>query len=360
MLRKGRRGTAFLPTAADSLGMPASSPGLPRRARRLDVRVLALAAMAVLACAAALMGWRAWQTGGAPVELAGAVLRILAAGLLAGAALALPALAIARPLRRLAGRLLAMRASRYESAGALVAVAGRRDEIGFIAEEFDAIVAELHGLRRQLQEQTRLANSALVATVGLLQGRSVELQQRTETLERALVEISQLAMTDGLTGIRNRRYFEERATEAMARCQRYNEPVAMVLFDVDHFKAINDRHGHPAGDTVLRELAQLVGSRIRATDVFARLGGDEFGILLIRASAAESQAFAEEVRALVAGHRFLRGGAPLSVTLSMGVGHFTFAPKSLETLYQAADEALYRSKRDGRNRVTLSDAAASA
>lgn len=128
-------------------------------------------------------------------------------------------------------------------------------------------------VKKKLEDKVNLANAALVSTVKQLQTRTAELRERTLELEVALEENKRLATTDSLTALHNRRYFDERLGNALARLHRTRQPIAMLLFDIDKFKHINDTLGHGAGDAILKNLARLVKSRTRASDVFARLGG---------------------------------------------------------------------------------------
>jgi diguanylate cyclase (GGDEF)-like protein len=207
--------------------------------------------------------------------------------------------------------------------------------------------------RRQLEEKVNLANAALVATVEQLQHRSAELNQRTVDLEQALDTIKRIATTDSLTGLHNRRHFDERLAEMLARAQRYDEPTALILIDVDKFKEINDTLGHGAGDAVLVGLGEIFKSRTRASDISARLGGDEFAFLLPRTGAEEARALADSLLAMVVAHGFFYGDTRIPVTLSIGVCHYLHVPCEGEALYKSADDALYQAKRGGRNQVAI-------
>lgn len=207
--------------------------------------------------------------------------------------------------------------------------------------------------RRQLEEKVNLANAALVATVEQLQHRSAELNQRTVDLEQALDTIRRIATIDSLTGLHNRRHFDERLAEMLARAQRYDEPTAMILIDVDKFKEINDTLGHGAGDAVLVGLGEIFKSRTRASDISARLGGDEFAFILPRTGAEEARALADSLLAMVVAHEFFYGATRIPVTLSIGVCHYLHVPCEGEALYKSADDALYQAKRGGRNQVAI-------
>lgn len=178
------------------------------------------------------------------------------------------------------------------------------------------------------------------------------------TLNRALLTRS--GFTDPLTGLRNRRYLETRLEEELARSQRDWRPLVCVLLDIDHFKRVNDEHGHLVGDQVLRELAQRVGREVRASDVAARYGGEEFVMLLPNTGLNAGHAVAERVRAAVAATPFRSPdlARPLEVTVSLGIAEFRPAPGAElatagQRLLAAADVALYDAKAAGRDRVSL-------
>jgi diguanylate cyclase (GGDEF)-like protein len=157
------------------------------------------------------------------------------------------------------------------------------------------------------------------------------------------------AMTDPLTGLLNRRaLFEDRA-------QAVPPNTAILLMDLDHFKAINDKFGHAAGDRVLRVFAEVIFSNIRAHDVAARLGGEEFCILMSSSSPKSAAAVAERVRATLEGLAFQTPDGTINATVSVGVAIRSTNPETLQALLNRADAALYRAKADGRNRVHISD-----
>jgi diguanylate cyclase (GGDEF)-like protein len=170
-------------------------------------------------------------------------------------------------------------------------------------------------------------------------------------MEKALSLVEKLAVTDSLTDLRNRRYFDDNLAAAFARSQRFGEPICLILLDVDHFKQINDTHGHAAGDAVLQTLARAFKSRTRETDIVARLGGDEFAFLLYRASLEEGEVFANSLLTLANELRFGFHDQDVHIGLSIGVACNQNETHSIEALYGAADEALYEAKRRGRNRA---------
>ncbi|WP_257460215.1 GGDEF domain-containing protein [Archangium lipolyticum] len=164
-------------------------------------------------------------------------------------------------------------------------------------------------------------------------------------------EIYRLTTMDGLTQIYNRRYFEEALEREVSRSRRYERSLALVMFDVDHFKQVNDRYGHLAGDYVLKQLASTLRTKIRREDVFARYGGEEFGLLLPEIDVVGAVKLAEKSRKLVEKQRFEFDKNVIPVTISLGVAVLEAEHRDPEDLKRAADAKLYEAKASGRNRV---------
>jgi diguanylate cyclase (GGDEF)-like protein len=164
-------------------------------------------------------------------------------------------------------------------------------------------------------------------------------------------EIYRLMTMDALTQTHNRRYFNEALEREYQRSLRYRRALSLLLFDIDHFKQINDTYGHVAGDSVLRQLALVVKPRLRQQDVLARVGGEEFAVLLPEVEAAGALVAAEKVRRLVEGARFIVDAKEFGCTVSVGVSAFATNMSAPVMLYEAADKNLYEAKRAGRNRV---------
>jgi len=164
-------------------------------------------------------------------------------------------------------------------------------------------------------------------------------------------EIYRLTTIDGLTQISNKRHFLETLEREIARGQRYRRPLSLVMFDLDHFKTINDTFGHLAGDYVLKHLASAVKQRIRREDVFARYGGEEFAIVLPEISISAAMTLAEKIRQLVERHEFRFEKTKIAVTISVGVASTDDRDLDAETLIKLADEQLYAAKAGGRNQV---------
>lgn len=158
---------------------------------------------------------------------------------------------------------------------------------------------------------------------------------------------------DGLTGIWNKRYFMDVLSREVARAKRHLQPLALVLFDIDFFKQVNDTHGHLAGDDVLSEISSRIGAELRQDEVFARVGGEEFAILLGDVDRAEAMKMAQRCAEVVRNAPFQTCAGLLSVTISMGVAVSDPASASSpQTLLEQADQCLYHAKENGRDRVS--------
>lgn len=164
-------------------------------------------------------------------------------------------------------------------------------------------------------------------------------------------EIYRLSTVDGLTQIFNKRYFLETLERELSRARRYDRPLALVMFDIDHFKQCNDTFGHRAGDFVLREVADVVRDRARKVDVLARYGGEEFSMILPEIDIRGATAFAEKIRALIGESKFVFEGRVIPVTISIGVAELTPDIATYDDLIKRADARLYKAKQTGRNRV---------
>ena len=192
--------------------------------------------------------------------------------------------------------------------------------------------------------------------------QSAELQARVRSGERVLdlqqrlletqAQLRHQATHDPLTGLWNRGRLHEQLTTELQRSARYERPLSVILADLDHFKLVNDQHGHAAGDCVLREASERMRQVLRAHDGISRYGGEEFLVMLPETGCDEALVIAERLRAAVASTPIPIGdGRSLPVTLSLGVATTTAVPGGLEPLIAAADAALYRAKAGGRNRV---------
>jgi diguanylate cyclase (GGDEF)-like protein len=174
-------------------------------------------------------------------------------------------------------------------------------------------------------------------------------------IKRSQLRFMRLARRDGLTGIFNRQHFINEAGQQLQHCRRASRDACLVLIDLDHFKSVNDSLGHAAGDRVLRHAVDACKAHLRASDVFGRLGGEEFGVLLPECSLQHVMQRAEQMRAAIAEVGVAGEAVDIQVSASFGVACSTHSGYELRQLLMHADEALYRAKRAGRNRVDVND-----
>ncbi|MCL4685145.1 diguanylate cyclase [Myxococcota bacterium] len=237
--------------------------------------------------------------------------------------------AIVRPLEQLSD------AARRISQGELeveISEDRRRDEIGLLTRTFNDMARRLRRSRSEIDQQHRQ-----------LREQNDQLQQANEVLE-------QLSITDGLTKLHNHRYFQDTLTREIKRSSRTEEPLAMLLIDIDDFKALNDSLGHAAGDAVLERIARILNESVRESDVLARYGGEEFVVLATGTPLEDAIYVAEKIRTTVAESSFgtSASGAPMRITVSIGVAAFGGDRRSF---FDDADRALYRAKAAGKNCV---------
>jgi len=190
------------------------------------------------------------------------------------------------------------------------------------------------------------AEAELVARVRAL----LRTRERFDTIAIRVRELEKLARTDGLTGFLNRRALEEKLSEEFRRAERHGDPMALLMMDLDHFKAINDRRGHPFGDRVLRMVADRIGEAVRDIDLCARYGGEEFAVVLPRTAPSGALTVAERIWSTVGDADFEGERLTLSVGTACLPAPFQASP---EQLLREADEALYCAKREGRNRIRV-------
>jgi diguanylate cyclase (GGDEF)-like protein len=223
----------------------------------------------------------------------------------------------------------------------VVPLPSTQDEIEVLTRVFNEMSDRLHANQLELErsrEEIERANGRLVS-------QNNELQRVNEVLE-------QLSITDGLTKLHNHRYFQDHLRRELKRTRRTGEPLVLVLIDIDDFKQLNDRCGHAAGDTVLREVAAVMNGALRETDLLARYGGEEFALVASRTDLEGARALCEKLRIAVAEARFQLEGEkkPLSVTVSVGAAAFSSDEKSL---FRDADRALYEAKHAGKDCVVV-------
>lgn len=207
------------------------------------------------------------------------------------------------------------------------------------------IDVELHGSCMEIGGQRAL--------IGMV--KDVTQRIRVERELRALQEsLREQSTHDPLTGLYNRRYLEETLARELILAQREGHPVSVIMGDLDHFKAVNDRFGHLAGDEVLRVFGNLMKQQVRGSDSYCRYGGEEFLLLLPRMSAANAARRAEQLRSAMAASPVTYGTASIAVTASFGVATFPQDGRSGDELIAAADSAMYAAKAAGRDRVCVS------
>jgi diguanylate cyclase (GGDEF)-like protein len=194
-----------------------------------------------------------------------------------------------------------------------------------------------------------------LVVLGLLLWRWLPLAvKERRRAEQHASDLEKLAAVDFLTNLYNRRHFEKLARAELARCQRYMRPLSLLMVDIDHFKTINDRLGHAAGDRVLQNVAAICRAEKRDSDVVARVGGEEFAVLLPETVEAAAVQLAERLRQQVRNHPLTIADEKVNVTVSVGVAGAAAGTSGIEALIRRADEALYEAKRSGRDRVVVS------
>lgn len=269
----------------------------------------------------------------AAIEAAAAPVPLITGGVLAlvllYAALAMAYLSrfVVQPIRDL------VRSSRELAAGDLTVQVPVRgdDEVAQLAAAFNSMASEIRGNTERLEG---------------------EVARRTTQLEEANREITLLSVTDALTGCHNRHYLDQQLPREIDRAGRYGRRLSVVMCDIDLFKSVNDTHGHAAGDTVLRAVGRYLDAHRRAPDWVCRFGGEEFVIVLPETGLEEALGIADRMRAGLASLMIDVDGVPMTVTASLGVATFRMGEEeSVATLLERSDEAMYRAKAGGRNRV---------
>lgn len=241
------------------------------------------------------------------------------------------------------------------------------EQLGNVGSETERYGSALSGFSEELSQPLGLTDlRAMVAaiaaeTAGIVERQTalqLQLQESSHQLAEMRVSLDSArreAMTDGLTGIANRKAFDLMLLEAMDETARDGQPLSLLMVDIDHFKSFNDTHGHLVGDHVLKLVARMLTECIKGRDTAARYGGEEFAIILPRTSLDNAVKLAEQVRAFVGGRQIVnkaRNANYGTVALSIGVAQFRPGENS-QSLVRRADQALYSAKRGGRNRVVV-------
>lgn len=204
---------------------------------------------------------------------------------------------------------------------------------------------------REMRELSEIVNRMASALQAERENLEHTVADRTRELSEANARLERLAVTDGLTGLFNHRRFQEALHSELLRCERHKRPLGVLMLDVDFFKKVNDSMGHPAGDELLRRLAEVLGKDLRQTDLISRYGGEEFAVLLPETTKAEALQVADRMREAVEQKVNVEKVWTQHITVSIGVATFPEDGKTAEAVLEAADQALYVAKRQGRNRV---------
>ena len=237
--------------------------------------------------------------------------------------------------------------SQFWAMGILTAL---RDESGEL-RGFVKILRDMTA-HKTAEEALQRSQAALLQTnlemqqhLQRIQEQAAELERQKVALQKTNARLETLAATDGLTGLKNHRTFQERLREEVGRAARYNAPLSLLLLDVDHFKSYNDAFGHPAGDAVLQQVAEVLQATARASDLTARYGGEEFAVILPKTTAAEAKVAAERVRMAIETADWQKR----PVTISVGIATLSLIVPESSFFIRQADMALYRAKQCGRN-----------
>ncbi|WP_431475296.1 GGDEF domain-containing protein [Marinobacter sp. KM021] len=182
-----------------------------------------------------------------------------------------------------------------------------------------------------------------------------EFASSKRALERANEQLAKLSMTDRLTGLLNRGTWENLVDAEYERYRRYGQATTLVMFDIDHFKPVNDNYGHLAGDEVIRHTAQATRNNIRQSDSAGRYGGEEFGIILPETDAENARLLCERIRESIEKSTVETSAGNITYTISMGIAQLTDEPENYMQWMQKADEALYAAKESGRNKVVVGE-----
>ncbi len=224
----------------------------------------------------------------------------------------------------------------------------KNDELGYLFYHFNAMKEQLNEASNLLKSKVELANKEV-------QRKNRDLQKQSNELQAMNDKLKQLAITDPLTELFNRRHFDILLRKEISYAQRHQEKVSLIIFDLDHFKQINDKYGHSVGDATLFSVAQTVESKTRDSDICCRIGGEEFAIICRETDMHEIRIIAENLRVKLETTPITSGQHEFSITASFGMMTFSYLSVqsiSSDDIYHCADMAMYHSKQQGRNRVS--------
>ena len=219
-----------------------------------------------------------------------------------------------------------------------------------------ATIEDLRELEKVLLSEVKEVQTSNEQYRRQLDNANAKVSEQQEELDRLQSAVG----VDFLTEIPNRRALDDRTEEMMSRAERYGNTFSLIVFDIDHFKAINDMHGHSGGDRILRAVAHILNDHKRSSDFLARYGGEEFVLLLPETTLESAHRLAEKTRERVAASNFRFQKAKIRVTLSAGVGELHPGRDTAKMLFERVDAALYRAKQEGRNCVRVAETPAPA
>ncbi|MEK6749479.1 MAG: diguanylate cyclase [Pseudomonadota bacterium] len=234
-------------------------------------------------------------------------------------------------------------------------IASGMQQVGDIQALRTLISERMSEIQRHLEEFRRgedQRNHGADAQIKTLNERLAHVEAEADELRERVVKARVEALVDALTGLPNRLAYDERMALEHARWRRFNTPLTLVVWDIDHFKQINDNYGHLAGDNALKSIAQLLAGKIRETDFIARYGGEEFVLVMPGATARDALLVAEKMRGVVEASHFMYRDVKVKITISCGVAEF-HGHDQPTGVFARADKALYKAKQQGRNRCIL-------
>lgn len=227
-----------------------------------------------------------------------------------------------------------------------------------ISKEISRVTEKLlPELRNMVKEEVKRTSLDIINQLKRQTGRQLQsevkeqIKESTSVLREQAEESEKKAITDGLTGAFNRRFFETKLEEELNLAKRFRNKLCLVMFDIDHFKEVNDTYGHQAGDVILAEVAQVAGSMITSVDSLCRYGGEEFAVIMPETGVEKAVETAEKIRAAIQDHAFYGGDRLINVTASFGAAEYPTHSLIKQALIEKADGALYYAKHSGRNNV---------